>query len=325
MVDSPLVSVVIPTRGRPQLLVRAITSALSQTYTNLEVVVIVDGPDDETDRAVKQIEDPRVRAVILPVNVGGGEARNAGVLESKGDWIAFLDDDDEWESSKLDKQILLAESLQDKNAFISCRLVEKLDNRSDIYPFRLPDPDESICSYVCCPRGFRVGGEILQTSTLLVRRDLMIAVPFVRGLKRGQDFIWQIEAGTRGNARFYVLPEVLSILNSGSRTDTKRVSSKPNWRALYACIQQKRELFEPRAYAYCIGTRVLTDAQRAGEGPLVVVRLLIDLIRTGSASPKIVSLFLSLWILPDGARNWIGRTVRAMKNGPNPEKGSDLS
>jgi glycosyltransferase involved in cell wall biosynthesis len=281
------------------------------------VVVIVDGPDEETELYLAGIDDHRLRYVCLAENVGGGEARNVGVRESKGEWIAFLDDDDEWMPTKLEKQMSLASTLVNKNAFIACRFYEKMDDRTDIYPFRLPDPGESFCSYTCCPRGFRSGGEIIQTSTLLVLRDLMITVPFVRGLKRGQDFLWEIEASTRGRADFHVLPDILSILNSGSLTDAKRISSSPAWRTFYECVQRMRELFEPKAYAYCIATRILTDALRGGAGPRVIVHLLFDLIRSGSATPKMLILFFYLWTLPDRTRNLIGRKIRAIKSGAN--------
>jgi glycosyltransferase involved in cell wall biosynthesis len=104
----PLVSVVIPTRYRPEMVCRSVLSALRQTHPNLEVIVVVDGPDPLTIAALGALDDPRLRTVPLPENVGGSDARNCGVRTSKGEWIAFLDDDDEWLPQKLEKQLALA-------------------------------------------------------------------------------------------------------------------------------------------------------------------------------------------------------------------------
>ena len=109
MKDSkPTVSVVIPTRNRPDLVVRAVRSALEQTFGDLEVVVIMDGPDAATKAALAKIHDIRLRSLELPLSLGGAAARNAGVRAATGEWIAFLDDDDEWLAGKLARQLEVA-------------------------------------------------------------------------------------------------------------------------------------------------------------------------------------------------------------------------
>jgi len=71
-----LVSVIIPTRNRPQLVLRAVRSALNQTYPHLEVIVVVDGPDPATKEALETVVDGRLRVVALDQSVGGSDARN---------------------------------------------------------------------------------------------------------------------------------------------------------------------------------------------------------------------------------------------------------
>src|ERR1700744_4710601 len=95
------VSAVIPTRNRPGLVCRAVESVLKQTIADLEVVVVVDGPDAATALALQEFHDPRIRCIELQQNVGGSEARNVGIREAQGTWIALLDDDDEWLPTKL--------------------------------------------------------------------------------------------------------------------------------------------------------------------------------------------------------------------------------
>lgn len=97
MNEAALVSVVIPTRNRPHLLLdRALRSALTQTLSNIEVIVVVDGPDPATLQTLHGITDPRLRVVALPENLGGAEARNVGVRHARAEWVALPDDDDEW-------------------------------------------------------------------------------------------------------------------------------------------------------------------------------------------------------------------------------------
>ena len=88
MPSAPDVSVVIPTRFRPGLVTRAIRSALAQTVDNIEVIVVIDGPDDETVAALAAIGDPRLRALPLPERGGAPNARNMGVREARAPWTA---------------------------------------------------------------------------------------------------------------------------------------------------------------------------------------------------------------------------------------------
>ena len=312
MQPAPLVSVVIPTRARPELLRRAIASVFAQTYPNLEVVVVVDGPDAQTEEALRAMNDGRVRAQTLPHNVGGAEARNIGVRASRGEWIAFLDDDDEWLPMKIEKQMVAARELPGTRVLVSCRFVEKFADRTETYPEHLPESGEAIDHYVCVPKRMKTGGANLQTSTLLATRDLMIAVPFVAGLKRAQELVWQIEAGAKGGAQFRVLPETLSILNSGTLTSATRVSSRPNWRAFFECIRERKSHFTPETYAYCVGTRVLTDALRCNEPASVILKLLVEILGTSIRHPRILFLFFYLWLIPDARRKRLGKIVRSL-------------
>lgn len=106
-VPAPKISVIIPTYNRSRFLGTALRSVLDQTYTNFEIVVVDDGSTDDTRSVVATFKaDPRVR-YIHQENRGGGaaNARNTGVRNSRGDLIAFLDDDDVWLPAKLERQL----------------------------------------------------------------------------------------------------------------------------------------------------------------------------------------------------------------------------
>jgi len=108
--EDPLVSVILPTYKRPEKLKRAVDSALSQTYKNLEIFVINDDP--ETD-ITKTITSDKVICINNPRNLGAAESRNIAIRASNGDYIAFLDDDDSWLPNKIEKQVEKFKELDD--------------------------------------------------------------------------------------------------------------------------------------------------------------------------------------------------------------------
>ncbi|OGS71119.1 MAG: hypothetical protein A3F91_08330 [Flavobacteria bacterium RIFCSPLOWO2_12_FULL_35_11] len=100
-----LVSVVIPTYNRVKTIARAINSVLNQTYKKLEILVVDDGSTDNTEKIVRNFKDDRIKYIRHPYNKGGGAARNTGIRASMGEYIAFLDSDDEWLPEKIEKQL----------------------------------------------------------------------------------------------------------------------------------------------------------------------------------------------------------------------------
>jgi glycosyltransferase involved in cell wall biosynthesis len=103
----PLVTVVLPTHNRSDVLGRAVHSVLGQTYETVELVVVDDASTDGTRTLVASVADPRLRVVRLPSRVGPGAARNAGIAVAEGDLFAFQDSDDEWLPGKLARQVAL--------------------------------------------------------------------------------------------------------------------------------------------------------------------------------------------------------------------------
>jgi glycosyltransferase involved in cell wall biosynthesis len=97
----PEVSVVLPTFNRWRLLSRALDSVLRQVEVDLEVLVVDDDSDDATVSFVAAHSDPRVRLLRQESNQGVARARNRGVAAARGEWVAFLDDDDFWAPTRL--------------------------------------------------------------------------------------------------------------------------------------------------------------------------------------------------------------------------------
>lgn len=107
-----MVSVVIPTHNRCDLLQRAIKSVQSQSYTDLEIIIVSDGSTDETEKIVGTLADldHRIRLIAYHPAKGGNTARNIGIEAANGEYIAFLDDDDEWLPEKIEKQLEVMKS-----------------------------------------------------------------------------------------------------------------------------------------------------------------------------------------------------------------------
>jgi glycosyltransferase involved in cell wall biosynthesis len=101
----PKVSIVIPAYNSLQFLPETIASVFQQTFKDFEVIVVNDGSSDATKDWVSQITDPRVK-LINQENQGLSGARNTGIAHASGDYIAFLDADDLWEPTKLEKQVI---------------------------------------------------------------------------------------------------------------------------------------------------------------------------------------------------------------------------
>ncbi|MEE9299876.1 MAG: glycosyltransferase [Alphaproteobacteria bacterium] len=101
----PLVSVVIPVYNRADLVKRAIASVCAQTFRDFELLVVDDASTEALRETVEGIGDPRIRYLRRGANGGAGAARNTGIHESRGAYLAFLDSGDEWLPEKLDAQI----------------------------------------------------------------------------------------------------------------------------------------------------------------------------------------------------------------------------
>jgi glycosyltransferase involved in cell wall biosynthesis len=110
----PIVSVIIPTYDRADVLPRAIDSALDQTLSDVEVVVVDDASSDDTESVVTSYDDPRVTYLAHATNRGGSAARNTGIEAATGDYIALLDSDDEWAPTKLERQVETLERRSDE-------------------------------------------------------------------------------------------------------------------------------------------------------------------------------------------------------------------
>lgn len=116
-----VVSIVIPTHNRWERLLRALGSVRAQTWSAIEIIVIDDGSTDATATRLNEFAaaDPPIRTIRNDRPRGGAAARNQGIAAATGRWIAFLDDDDVWLPTKIERQVVLLDSDPSASA-VSC-------------------------------------------------------------------------------------------------------------------------------------------------------------------------------------------------------------
>jgi glycosyltransferase involved in cell wall biosynthesis len=136
---APRVSVVIPTHNRASVLPRAIASVVAQTFSDWECIIVDDASSDDTESVVAGYGDPRIKYLRLAVNQGQCAARNHGIRAASGEYVAFLDSDDEWLSGKLQAQLdVFAADTTGKLGIVLCGLIKIAERDGSELTRRMP-------------------------------------------------------------------------------------------------------------------------------------------------------------------------------------------
>lgn len=295
------VSVVIPTRNRPLLVVRAVRSVLAQTHPVKEVVVVIDGADDATVEALEAVGDARLRWIVLQERGGSNHARNAGAQSSSSDWIAFLDDDDEWLPRKIEMQLAVAGDCD----VVSCRFFAQSSNDIMIWPKRLPAAREKFGDYLFARRSIFNGEAAIITSTLMIHRRLFCAMPFSTTLRRHQDTDWVIRATSRGACIAYA-PQAL--VKFDDETGRVRISTSYDWRQSLEWIRSIQSLLGRRAYAGFVLTSIGPAASDKRQWRAFSL-LLREALTKGRPTFLHLALYLGMWIFPQNTRQRLRAAV----------------
>ncbi len=132
--QAPLLTALICTCCSPDRVGTAVQSVLAQTLEDLEILVIVDGPDESTLNVLGRFDDPRLRVSVLPSRGGVRQARNAGLDLALDPWVAFLDDDDGWPPSKLERRLAAARESPHRYPILASRFVAPEGQSEFIWP-----------------------------------------------------------------------------------------------------------------------------------------------------------------------------------------------
>jgi glycosyltransferase involved in cell wall biosynthesis len=302
---SVLVSVVIPTKGRPTIVQRAVKSALNQSLQQLEVIVVVDGEDPDSVAGLELLNDSRLCVLILPQSVGGAEARNVGVKRAIGNWIAFLDDDDEWLPNKLDRQLACATTAQAAFPVVCSAYIGRSVTGDAPFGRRAPIPNEPVSDYMFSRKGFSYGENAIATSVLFVPRALMLSVPFNPELRRHQDWDWALRALNTPGAGLYYISDPLTIYYMPERLT--RLSEHDDWKYSLNWCRERRNYFTSKAISFFIATECLTRARQAKADYKSIWTLLIAFWSEGQPTFRSSSLALGYLLFPRRLRRLILR------------------
>ena len=264
----PTVTVVVPAYDRAASIRPALESVLRQTWRDLELIVVDDGSTDGTPDVVRGIEDPRLRLIETPHNMGASAARNLGVAEARGTWVAFQDSDDEWLPRKLEKQMarLLAPGAAYVAAYCGMLILDEPDDAprkggGRLAPRYFPDPEERGLEGDMLPALLR--RSLISTQTLVARRDALEAVGgFDPALKALIDWDCVLRLAPLGPIAFVDEPLALQSFspNSITRDRAKKLASQIQILAKHAALFAPHPALEARhRYVIAGGHRLAGD------------------------------------------------------------------
>ena len=187
-----LVSIVIPTHKRPELLKKALESALEQTYPHTEIIVVDDNSGDNTEEVVKAFDSSKVRYFRNGSSLGGAGTRNIGIENSGGEFVAFLDDDDIWYKDKIGLQLQKIKE-SENNVLCTCGLQVVYAGERLKY-FNFPKIDGISFERMLLNNGVGI------TSTVMVRRTALDKAGFFdTGLPAREEYELWIRLSRIGN------------------------------------------------------------------------------------------------------------------------------
>ena len=310
----PLISVVIPTFQRPQCVLKAVQSALGQTLKELEVIVVMDGYDQETADTLSTVEDSRLRLMHLPEKAGGNPARNLGCKAAKAEWIAVLDDDDIWLPEKLERQWAFANERARPGIFtvVACQAVQRMPGASILIPRRPPSPDEPFSEYTVIRKGLTYGDGHVQTSTILAPAKLFREVLWDGTRTIFQEMDWLLKVLSRKDTQLAILMEPLSIWEAGEQVDRLSIMHS-KWENTFQWTSNMRSYFTPRAYGALLCTIIADQASRC-RGWAASRQVFQEIRQYGKPSIKEWFLFAYISLLPGKVRRRLREQIAVILN-----------
>lgn len=251
MPSAQLVSVIIPTQNRCDLLAKAVASAAAQTHSLLEIIVIDNGSSDGTKDLMADLlkKEPRLIYLREEKNLGGGGARNLGLEKAQGAYVAYLDDDDEWMPDKIAKQLYYAELFPQAAAY-SCgwQITGTKWQRKPIIPEDLVNFNQ------ICERNFLGGASMLfaRTDTLRQLGGFDPTIPSC------QDWDLWAKLAQRGAIKSVPMPLVLYRFHSSQITSRPMSGYKGHRRFYLRYADQMTQSTKKRLLVFVLYQRSRT-------------------------------------------------------------------
>lgn len=238
----PLVSVIIPTYKRSKTLARAINSVMAQTYEFIELIVVDDNADFPEVRSANKeliLKYPQVKFICNDKNLGGGLSRNEGLKVASGEFVAFLDDDDEYLPTKIEKQIDKYFSLNNQDIAIIYCYAEMVNIDKTTYTYYM--------DYEGTPLLENIKHCLAPTSFWLCKKEKLMSVGGFENISSRQDASL-ITKLILNNFRVHRVPEVLlkyywhNSSNGISKRNIKTAIAEIQYRDMFNNIAQSKKI-----------------------------------------------------------------------------------
>lgn len=297
---APLFSVVVPVYNRAATIAATLRSVLGQTFSDFEIVVVDDGSTDDPRPALAALADPRIR-LVRQENGGGGSARNRGIDEAQGKYVAFLDSDDLFLPHKLETVARRLDG-DERTVWYSYINVDRGVGHYWVRPNRPIRAGEDVGEYLF------VHNQFIQTSAIVLPRALAREVRFDPTLRKGQDLDFCLRL-QRAGATFRMIDEPLIVWVDIS--EAGRTSRVPGYAAPLAWLDRCGPLLSRRAR---LGYRATVLAYyMAGDRPFTAARdLAAGLFQAGVPPRVILRQALRAYLPREFYRRLVDATVRFM-------------
>ena len=240
--SQPKVSVVITAYNRPDYLEAALNSALGQTYGNYEIIVVDDCSKIDMSGAIESLPGD-IRYVHQSKNAGPSTARNRGVALASGDYVAFLDDDDQWLPNKLERQV----AVMDGHEACLCGFTFLESDRNQVHS--IGTVTEQL---------LRRGNIFCGASGFMARREALLACPFDGNLSSGEEWDVYVRMSQQGSIAY--VPEPLFLYRLGSHesiTTQAQTMTIPDIGVRVAHIHKNRDWLGETHYRILLARKIL--------------------------------------------------------------------
>jgi glycosyltransferase involved in cell wall biosynthesis len=306
---TPLVSVIIPTYNRARLLPDAMASVLSQTYPRIELIIVDDGSTDETPELLRQYGD-RIR-VVRQANAGPAIARNRGIAIATGEIIAFLDSDDQWLPTKLERQVASLQAAGPEVVCCLCNCSVRFANGKTGSTFAIADtmPDRPTGIWLN-PVEILLNRFVMFNQAVAIRREVLERVGyFDESLRFGEDYELPFRLALQGP--WTIIRDELVIYHEASpgswakaalreevrlREDLVRIRERMaaalETRPAFAKLRRaaQRELHRERRELSIaqLGTRSILGASALASSLAVIERVRRAVYRRSTSYPRVI-------------------------------------
>ena len=264
----------------------AIDSVLQQTHGYLELIIVDDASSDDLGTVLGEINDPRLRSTAHQRNLGAATARNSGVAEAKGDYIAFIDSDDEWLRSKLEEQLRFMSRAPEEKLVSTTGF--RLHRRGGMTRLRGLDQERHDLADLA------MGCRLSPGSTLMTtRRHFEIVGPFDTDLERLEDWDWLIRSA-----------RLTPVWNLREHLAEIHVDGFPTVNAVQSSVEKLREkhLFQfsgedrnlKRRFQLALATEIVVAHYRRGNFFKAAQKLAASCMVQPALAGKLLARFLRL-------------------------------